>query len=310
MTPSLPGPQGSAPHNPESPSPAPSRRRPSRRLLRLLSLAAAGVLAGSLVPSLAQAQTDRASSTLTAEARRAGLQAGNATMGWRESAARKRLAPRSAQLSVTPTGVLGIDVASYQGNVNWTSWAVKGKSFAYVKATEGTSYRNPYFGAQYGGAAQAGLIRGAYHFASPNGKAGYKQARYFVAHGGGWTAAGGQTLPGVLDIEYNPYGSTCYGLSKSAMVKWVSSFTREYKRLTGKDAVIYTTTDWWTRCTGNSTKFTTTNPLWAARYGTTTAGVLPGSWRVATFWQYSSNPIDQDRFSSTYARLKVLATVV
>ena len=201
----------------------------------------------------------------------------------------------------------GVDVSSYQGKLKWSTWTKRDKDFAYVKATEGTSYKNPYFKNQYGGAAKAGMIRGAYHFASPNGKAGYKQARYFVKNGGGWSADG-KTLPGVLDIEYNPYGSTCYGVSKKKMVKWVSSFTAEYKKLTGKDAVIYTTTDWWTQCTGNSAKFAKTNPLWVARYGTKKPGTLPKGWKTATFWQYTSNPIDQDVFPGKMKRLKVLAT--
>ena len=110
-----------------------------------------------------------------------------------------------------------MDVSSYQGKVKWSTWTKKDRDFAYIKATEGTSYRNPYFKTQYKGADKAGMIRGAYHFASPAGKAGYKQARYFVKNGGGWSADG-KTLPGVLDIEYNPYGSTCYGVSKKKMV--------------------------------------------------------------------------------------------
>jgi GH25 family lysozyme M1 (1,4-beta-N-acetylmuramidase) len=258
---------------------------------------------------------------LTASARDAGLEVGNATMGWRARGTERALlreqgrgllrygaaASRSSADPFTPKGVLGVDVSSYQGKVKWSKWAKRDKDFAYVKATEGTSYKNPYFRSQYGGAAKAGLIRGAYHFASPNGKAGYKQARYFVKNGGGWSADG-KTLPGVLDIEYNPYGSTCYGVSKKKMVKWISSFTREYKKLTGKDAVIYTTTDWWTQCTGNSAKFAETNPLWVARYGTKKPGTLPKGWKTPTFWQYTSDPIDQNVFPGKMKRLKVLAT--
>ena len=265
--------------------------------------------------------SDERGRRLTAAARDAGLEVGNATMGWRERGTERAVlreqgrgllrygaaVTRSSSDSFTPKGVLGVDVSSYQGNLRWSTWAKRDKDFAYVKATEGTSYRNPYFKSQYGGSAKAGMIRGAYHFASPNGKAGYKQARYFVKHGGGWSADG-RTLPGVLDIEYNPYGSTCYGVSKKKMVKWISSFTREYKKLTGKDAVIYTTTDWWTRCTGNSSTFAQTNPLWIARYGTKEPGQLPKGWKTATFWQYTADPIDQDVFPAKMKRLKVLAT--
>ena len=305
----------------------PSRRLPALRRLAAASLAAATVLC--LVPSGGASAAPRpaapaagpsavtASSQLpvpTREAGAAGVEPGNAPMGWRQHAAaaarpglRTGPSTTAAAKAYVPSGVLGIDVASYQRTVNWTRYATAGKAFAYVKATEGTTYRNPYFRSQYYGAGKAGLIRGAYHFASPSGSSGRKQAQFFAAHGGGWTPDG-RTLPGVLDIEYNPYGSTCYGLSKKAMVSWVNSFVVEYKRITGRDAVIYTTTDWWTRCTGNSTKFSQTNPLWAARYGTKDPGKLPGSWGWATFWQYSASPVDQDRFSSKYARLVVLAT--
>ena len=36
----------------------------------------------------------------------------------------------------------GIDVSSYQCDTNWKTVAAKGVSFAYIKATEGTSKRN------------------------------------------------------------------------------------------------------------------------------------------------------------------------
>src|SRR6266511_817611 len=87
-----------------------------------------------------------------------------------------------------------------------------GIRFAYVKATEGTSYQNPYFAQQYVGSYNAGMVRGSYHFALPDASSGAAQADYFADHGGGWSADN-QTLPGSLDIEWNPYGATCYGLS-------------------------------------------------------------------------------------------------
>ncbi len=282
-------------------------RRLPLMILAGLGAAAVGLVPAAAVPAAVPTAGPQQPISLTAAARRAGVERGNAQMGWRSRDDQQL--ERAAVKTFTPTGPLGIDVSSYQGNVNWTRWVARGKSFAYIKATEGTSYRNPYFSSQYTGSYRAGMIRGAYHFASPNGKSGVKQARYFVGHGGAWSGDG-QTLPGVLDIEYNPYGSTCYGLSKTKMIKWIKDFTVEYKRLTTRDAVIYTTLDWWSRCTGNTTKFSATNPLWAARWGSKTPGTLPGSWKVATFWQYSATTIDLNQFTSTPARLKVLATGV
>ena len=101
----------------------------------------------------------------------------------------------------------GVDVSSYQRTVALVRRSTpRGIRFAYVKATEGRTYRNPYFHTQYLGAYRAGMAHGAYHFAIPNISDGSTQASIFVAHGGGWSADG-RTLPGVLDIEYNPYGS-------------------------------------------------------------------------------------------------------
>ncbi len=174
-----------------------------------------------------------------------------------------------------------------------------------MKATEGDYYTSDTFSAQYGGSYDAGLIRGAYHFANPAVSSGTSQADFFVAHGGGWSGDG-QTLPGVLDIEYDPYGPTCYGLTPEQMTAWIASFTSRYKDLTGRDAVIYTTYGWWTQCTGNTTVFSRTNPLWIAYYGST-AGNIPGGWNYHTFWQYSATPYDQDVFNGTHARLEQLA---
>src|SRR3954452_6227024 len=80
------------------------------------------------------------------------------------------------------TVTYGQDVSGYQGNVNWAAQWSAGSRFAYVKATEGSSYTNPYFAQQYNGSYNAGMIRGAYHFALPNGAGGSAQADYFLAH--------------------------------------------------------------------------------------------------------------------------------
>ncbi|HYI58594.1 MAG TPA: GH25 family lysozyme [Microlunatus sp.] len=295
----------------------------ARRSLRLVAVGGALVLAGTLWAgplAAGAAPVDRKQPN--AAARQAGVERGNATMGWRDGVERSVGSRAATDSRVTAyakitragrlvpmTGVVGIDVSSYQGVVDWRSFAKVKRSFAYVKATEGTSYRNPYFSGQFGGAKSAGLYAGAYHFANPGGKSGKKQATYFVKYGGRWKNDG-KTLPGVLDIEYNPYGGgVCYGLSKKKMVAWITDFVTTYKKLTKRDAVIYTTTDWWTKCTGNTTRFRYTNPLWVARWTPTKgAGTLPGGWPYYTFWQYSATVIDQNRFSNTLARLKVLAT--
>jgi GH25 family lysozyme M1 (1,4-beta-N-acetylmuramidase) len=216
-------------------------------------------------------------------------------------------APESSSRSLAAS-VHGVDVSSHNRNVQWSTLKKNGSRFAYVKATEGTSYRNSYFAQQYNGSYRSGLIRGAYHFALPSNSSGAAQANYFASHGGGWSRDG-KTLPGALDVEYNPYGSACYGKSQKGMVDWISDFVRTYKTRTGRDAVIYTSTTWWKTCTGNSGKFSRTNPLWVPSWRSS-VGTLPGGWPFHTFWQYTSTGKtvgDHNRFNGAYTRLKALA---
>ncbi|MER6094844.1 lysozyme [Streptomyces sp. NPDC001728] len=202
----------------------------------------------------------------------------------------------------------GVDVSSHNGNVAWSTLWNSGVKWAYVKATEGTYYKNTSFDQQYTGSYNVGMIRGTYHFATPDTTTGAAQADYFVNNGGGWSKDG-KTLPGVLDIEWNPYGATCYGKTQAGMVSWIRDFVDRYKYRTGRDAVIYTATSWWTQCTGNSAAFATTNPLWIARYSST-VGELPAGWQYYTIWQYtSSGPTvgDHNHFNGDYSRVQALA---
>ncbi|WP_030421005.1 lysozyme [Streptomyces sp. SCSIO 75703] len=212
--------------------------------------------------------------------------------------------PRSAAAVQTE----GVDVSGHQGNVDWPRLWNSGVKWAYVKATEGTYFTNPSFAQQYNGSYNVGMIRGSYHFATPNTASGAAQANYFVDHGGGWSKDG-KTLPGALDMEWNPYGASCYGKTQSQMVAWIRDFLATYRARTGRDAVIYTATSWWTECTGNYAGFASTNPLWIARYAST-VGTLPAGWSFYTMWQYTSTgPTvgDHDRFNGALDRVRALA---
>jgi GH25 family lysozyme M1 (1,4-beta-N-acetylmuramidase) len=202
----------------------------------------------------------------------------------------------------------GIDVSAYQGDIDWSD-VCPYIDFSYAKATEGTYYTNPDFYNQYEGPYDCGVIRGAYHFANPSNSEGNTQADYFVDNGGGWSADG-LTLPGLLDIEYNPYGAECYSLTQSQMVDWLWDFVNEYAYRTGAYPVIYTTTDWWTTCTGNYGGFGAYDPLDIANYSASGGGPLPNGWSYYTFWQYADSgslPGDQDVFNGAYSQLQAIA---
>jgi lysozyme len=205
----------------------------------------------------------------------------------------------------------GHDVSSHQKNVDWAKARARGARFVYVKATESTNYRNPHFGQQYNGARDAGIIRGAYHFAVPDKSSGRTQAGYFVRYGGAWSADG-WTLPPAVDVEYNPYDRKhkCYRMTKRQLVDWIRSFSDEVKRLTGRRPVIYTTAHWWNMYTGGSGIFASDHALWVARYGSADAGALPGGWSYWTIWQYDNSgglPGDQNLFNGSGRQLKRFA---
>ncbi len=222
----------------------------------------------------------------------------------------RQLLTAAAQRAAATTvpGIQGMDVSGWQKAVDWPAAWRNGARFAIVKATEGTSFRNTWFAQQYNGSAAVGMIRGAYHFALPGRVTAQAQADFFVNNGGAWTPDG-RTLPPSLDIEYNPYGSnTCYGFSQAQMVAWVKAFVDRVYQRTGRHAMIYSTRDWWSQCTGNSAAFSA-NPLWLARYAAT-PGRMPAGWKAQTIWQYAwygRFPGDQNVFNGSMAGLQALA---
>ena len=203
----------------------------------------------------------------------------------------------------------GIDVSHYQGSINWKKVKAAGIQFAWIKATEGTTYRDANFSANYLNAYNNKVIRGAYHFARPGNSSGAAQAKYFASHGGAWSRDN-LTLPGVLDLE-----GGCAGKSTSAMRSWILDFYNTYKAKTGRDVVIYTSASWWNSCTGRWTGMSKKSPLWAAHWTSASKPTIPAGFPFWTIWQYTdsgrvngiSGNVDRDRFNGDRSRLLALA---
>jgi GH25 family lysozyme M1 (1,4-beta-N-acetylmuramidase) len=206
-------------------------------------------------------------------------------------------------------GVQGIDVSHWQGAINWGSVKSSGISFAYIKATEGTGFKDSRFNTNYTAAHNAGVIRGAYHFARPNASGGAAQADYFASNGGAWSRDN-LTLPGMLDLE-----GGCYGLSQASMQNWILSFYNEYKARTGRDVLIYTSSSWWNSCTGGWSGMSARSPLWVANWTSAADPTIPNGFPYATVWQYTDSgsvsgvpgAVDRDRFNGDHSRLLALA---
>ncbi|MBO0685703.1 MAG: hydrolase [Candidatus Dormibacteraeota bacterium] len=191
-------------------------------------------------------------------------------------------------LSLPSAGVHGVDVSSFQHPsgvpISWERVSAAGFRFAFVKATQGDTYVNPYFGLDYAAAESAGLYRAAYHFANPSASDGANQADFLL--GAAPYAIDGRTLPPALDVEGVSGKPTCYGYSQADMVSWIASFSNEIQARTGHLPIIYTNAGWWSQCTGGSSAFAN-NPLWLASYKTFTP-TLPEGWGTLAVWQYTN----------------------
>lgn len=224
------------------------------------------------------------------------------------------LSPVSSSPQPTPllgdwrqgTGVAGFDVSRYQRTVNWAGLVESGHRFVYVKATEGTGHRSPTHDEQRQAARASGLAQGAYHYARPGQSSGTLQARFFHANGGAW-AADGQTLPGVLDLEFAESGDRCHGLAPDDLRDWVRDFSDEYRRLSGRIPVIYTKAEVWDACTAADTTFGD-HPLWLFDHADV-PGTLPTGWERPTLWQRAvEGDLDRNVFFGTPEQLVAWAS--
>jgi lysozyme len=207
----------------------------------------------------------------------------------------------------------GPDVARYQhpngAGIDWHKAADSGVAFAFVKATESTSYTNPYFARDYADAYDAGLVRSAYHFARPKADraTARDQADYFVRTAG--RAAEKGDLPLTLDLEESG------GLAPKTLIAWTHAFVDEVTALTSRPVIIYTYPYFWQHAMGNTTDFADL-PLWIASYRSGgPKSPLPGGWSRWTFWQYTSSgrvpgipaAVDRSKFAGSASELQALA---
>ena len=93
--------------------------------------------------------------------------------------------------------IFGVDVSSYQGEVDWSALAEQGVDFAFVKATEGSMLQDRQFADNWAGARAVGVTVGAYHFLSYDSP-GQTQADNFISA----VPVSEGALPPVIDIEF------------------------------------------------------------------------------------------------------------
>ena len=132
---------------------------------------------------------------------------------------------------------------------------IKPVRFVYLKATEGASFRDRDFAANWKAAGRAPLERGAYHFFRSSRDGGV-QAAHFIRTVGPLRA---RDLPPVLDIETVHKGCTKKMLNERAL-QWLKAVEKHY----GKKPVVYSGASFAKDWLGK--EITDHYPVWVAHY--------------------------------------------
>lgn len=145
--------------------------------------------------------------------------------------------------------IFGVDIASFQRGLSLASVKKQGYSFVMAKASEGRSYKNPYYAAQRDAAKANGLLFAAYHFLRSDVSV-TDQARNMAS------AVNDTSIPVMIDCEVSkgsrPTLSHCIG------------FRDAMQALGYRVTLLYYPSFWWTQ-TGRPNLSGWT--LWQALYG-------------------------------------------
>jgi lysozyme len=196
----------------------------------------------------------------------------------------------------------GVDVSTYQGNVNWSQVKASGRTFAIVRVSDGLNYPDAKFAQNWPGVKAAGLVRGVYQYFRP-GQDANLQAKMLldkVAAAGGLQAG---DLPPVLDVE------TSDKLAAATVVARVKIWLTAVEKAIGDKPIIYTGAH---MSDVIGTAFAGYE-LWVANYGVT-CPLMPSGWTDWQFWQNSdsgnvpgiSGNVDTDFFNGSLAQLQAL----
>ena len=169
----------------------------------------------------------------------------------------------------------GVDVSEYQGTVDWEAIKNQGIEFAFLKATEGSSYIDSKYETNAQGAAQAGVKQGAYHFFSFDSP-GKTQAQNFLQVIGERE----QPLPAAVDVEL--YGRHKQSPPKREDVqRELTVLIDAVQEQTGNFPILYATGEAYDRYLAGSFP---NCPIWI-RDVLKTPRLSDG--RKPLFWQYS-----------------------
>lgn len=192
--------------------------------------------------------------------------------------------------------IRGVDISAYQGEVDFGRLAQQNIKFAYIKATEGSSYQDPYFSDNWKNAAEADVLSGAYHFFSFD-SAGKTQADNYISTVG--DELSGRLIPAV-DIElYKDWQKT--PPQKDAVVQELSDFLDAIEDKYETRPIIYARDDFYDKYLRDSFG---EYPRWVRNVYYPTKWDNKDDWLI---WQYNDRGLlDGYRGDEKYIDLNVI----
>lgn len=197
---------------------------------------------------------------------------------------------------ISPASYEGLDVSNWQGNIDYAQVKAAGIDVVYIKASEGTTYKDPYFERNYANAKANGLKVGFYHFVTAtNVQSARNQAQFFAS------VISGKSPDCKLAMDFEQFRG---GISVSEINEISKAFLETVQQLTRKEVVIYSNLN--DAQTVFSRELANQYPLWVAYWGSE-SGLLNSSshWQNWEGWQYTSRGIvagvngyvDRNRFT-------------
>lgn len=150
-------------------------------------------------------------------------------------------------------------------------------SFVFIKSTESTNIKNPYYGADYQQARRHGFPIGAYHFFSYR-TSGVAQAQFFMTN----TRFRNGDLPPVLDVEPSASQIAAMG-GTEALFHQMRAFLNTVEKRIHVRPILYVSQQFVNRYLSEAPDLKRDYHVWIARYGEYKPDVK------LVLWQLSSN---------------------
>jgi lysozyme len=170
----------------------------------------------------------------------------------------------------------GVDVSHHQGKIDWGRLSGSAVRFAYIKASEGATFRDSAFGDNWIGARSTGVVPGAYHFFTLC-RPGAQQAANFLA---AVPRPSEPTLPPALDLEFG--GNCAERPSPTEFRQEVETFLTAAEAAWGCRFVLYVTQEFYAAYVDG---YFSDNPLWVRDVFNRPELRSGREWRL---WQYAN----------------------